>query len=236
MRGAFTTPTTRRASSATLLLQCNELPHILGDKGVSVRERLVVINFPMTFTDDQQLLASQPATHRPKDKTLKSPAFKDDHYCALFDYLVSSFPIDGDETGVAVHATEESKRRAGKYLDAHDFFPSWLSEHYDMLAPDPDSDKPVAFVSIKELYADFRASPQFQDMNKKERRLMAEGKFRDAIAKSNSFKTLYREAQKVIIDGKKMSKDGVINIRKKRDEDDAGPSDTAGRKRGRDDA
>ena len=221
---------------ATLLLQCNELPHILGDKGVSVRERLVVINFPMTFTDNQQLLTTHPATNRLIDKTLKLPAFKDDHYCALFDYLVTSFPIYGDETGVAVHATEESKRRAGKYLDTHDFFPSWVSEHYDMLAPDPNSDEPVAFASIKELYADFRASPQFQDMTKRERRLMAEGKFRDAIAKSNSFKALYREAQNVAIDGKKTSKDGVINVRKKRDDDEAGPSDTVGSKRGRDDA
>ena len=92
----------------------------------------------------------------------------------------------------------------------------------------------MAFESIKELYADFRASPQFQDMNKTERRLMAEGKFRDSIAKSNAFKSLYREAKKVCINGKQISKDGLINIRKKRDEDDGGdePGTSAGAESG----
>jgi hypothetical protein len=237
-RGLYSSDSDTRIM-ATSMLQCNELPHILGDKGTSVRERLVVIDFPMTFTDDPQLLKEQPQTHRRKDKSLKLPAFKEEHYCALFDYLVNSYPIEGDETGLGIYITEQSKQRAGKYLDAHDFFPSWLSEHYDVLAPDPEHDEPVAFLSIKELYADFRASPQFQDMCKKEKRLMAESKFRAAITKSNAFKGFYREAKKVRIDGKCNSKDGLINVRKKRDEDDgeadAGPSAgvESGRKRGR---
>eukprot|EP00966_Prymnesium_polylepis_P025128 579798-Prymnesium_polylepis.1 len=121
----------------------------------------------------------------------------------------------------------------------HDFFPCWLSEHYELLASDPENDAPVAFVSIKDLYADLRASPQFQDMNKKERRLMNEGKFRAAVAKSNTFKGLYREAKQVRINGERQLKDGLVNLRKKQDEDDgqaeAGPgkASDAFRKRGR---
>ena len=63
---------------------------------------------------------------------------------------------------------------------------------------------------------------------------MAEGKFRDSIAKSNAFKALYREAKKVCINGKPTSKDGLINIRKKRDEDDGGgePGTSAGAESG----
>ena len=194
----------------------------------------------MTFTDDTQLLQEQPQTHRRKDKSLKLPAFKEEHFCALFEYLVHQYPVERDETGLGIYITEQSKQRAGKYLDANDFFPSWLSEHYDVLAPDPESDEPVTFLSIKELYTVFRGSPQFQDMSKKEKVLMAEGKFRAAIAKSNAFKGLYREAKKVRVNGKQTTKDGLINVQKKRDEDDgeanAGPSVgiESGHKRGRD--
>ena len=55
-----------------------------------------------------------------------------------------------------------------------------------------------------------------------------------SIAKSNAFKSLYREAKKVCINGKQISKDGLINIRKKRDEDDGGdePGTSAGAESG----
>jgi len=43
---------------AVQILECNQLPVILGDKGESARERVVVIHFPFTFTDDAAKLAS----------------------------------------------------------------------------------------------------------------------------------------------------------------------------------
>ena len=33
------------------------------------------------------------------------------------------------EDGVGIYITEKAKQRAGKYLDANDLMPTWVSEH-----------------------------------------------------------------------------------------------------------
>ena len=78
-------------------------------------------------------------------------------------------------------------------------------------------------MSIKDLYAHFKKSDHFQTLSKREQRNQNEGKFRKAIAKSNAYKTLYREAQKVRLDPARSlynSKDGLINVEPVKEEDD----------------
>ena len=64
----------------TIILECNQLPAILGDKGESARERIAILDFPFTFTDKQDKIDANPATYRPLDKTLKHAGFKEKHY------------------------------------------------------------------------------------------------------------------------------------------------------------
>ena len=148
---------------AVQITECNKLPTILGDKGESARERLVVQHFPFTFTNDATKLASDGRAkdddlgialnekkYKPKDVSLKSRTFKEEHYCAFFKYLVDTDRVD-TEDGVGIYITEKAKQRAGKYLDDNDFMPTWVSEHYD----DADvSEK--KFASIKDLFCDFK--------------------------------------------------------------------------------
>jgi len=150
------------------------------------------------------------------DTSLKDASFKDDHYCAFFDYLVGSCPIEDDADGVAVYVSENAKNRAGNYLDANDLMPAWVDEHYEILAPDTASEREVEFRSIKELHADFRTSATFQTLSRREQRGMNESKFRGAIKKSARFKGKYREAKKVrLSDGKYNDKDGLVDVQKK---------------------
>ena len=116
--------------------------------------------------------------YKPKDESLKSHTFKEEHYCAFFQYLVDTDRVDAED-GVGIHVTEKAKRRAGKYLDANDLMPTWVSEHYDDAHA---SEK--AFVAIKDLFVEFKASDHYQNLSKRERTLMNEKKFRSAISKS----------------------------------------------------
>lgn len=106
--------------------------------------------------------------------------------------------------------------RAAAYLDVNDFIPSWVAEHYRTI----QTEVIKTFVSIKDLYAHFKQSDHFQTLSKREQRNQNESKFRKAIAKSNAYKTLYREAQKVRLPGGYNSKDGLVNVESVEEEDD----------------
>jgi len=205
------------------VLECNKLPTILGDKGESARERLVVLHFPFTFTNDAAKLASDERAkdeelgitynekkYKPKDESLKSRTFKEEHYCAIFKYLVDTDRTDAED-GVGIYVTEKAKQRAGKYLDNNDLMPTWVSEHYD----DADESE-SAFSSIKDIYCKFKMSEHYQNLNKRERTLMNEKNFRSSISKSAKYKLKYREKGKVrFADGKYNTKDGLVDLKEK---------------------
>ena len=182
-----------------------------------------MLHFPFTFTNEAAKLASDERAkdddlgitldekkYKPKDESLKSRTFKEEHYCAFFKYLVDTDRVDAED-GVGVHITEKAKQRAGKYLDANDLMPTWASEHYE------DADEiERAFITIKDLYCAFKASEHYQNLSKRERTLMNEKKFRSAISKSAKYKPKYREKEKVRArDGKYNTKDGLVDLKKK---------------------
>uniref|UniRef100_A0A7S2FRZ1 SF3 helicase domain-containing protein n=1 Tax=Haptolina brevifila TaxID=156173 RepID=A0A7S2FRZ1_9EUKA len=204
----------------TCILECNAPPAILGDKGEAARERICFLNFPMTFTNDRQKLAANPDTYRPLDETLKSTTFKETHYCALFKLLATS-PLLADVPIDKVHITEASRVQAGIYLDNNDFMPSWITENYTKLPRLVSSDAQT-FVSIKELYAGFKASDKFENLTKQQKRAYNEAKFREAVMKSNAYKGHYVATSKVRIPGLfndgYNTKDGLIDIVKNDDD------------------
>ena len=115
-----------------------------------------------------------------------------------------------------MYVTDKAKRRAGRYLDAHDLMPAWVDEHYD----DAGSGE-HAFIAIKDLYLDFKLSDHYQNLSKRERTLMNEKKFRGAICKSARFKPKYREANKVTLaSGERNKKDGLVDLVKKESEEE----------------
>lgn len=213
---------------ATCILECNVPPVILGDKGESARERICFLNFPMTFTNIPEKLAANPDTYRQLDETLKSTAFKENHYCAFFKLLTTT-PLLTSVPIKTVHIAEASRVQASTYLDNNDFMPSWITENYSKLSRHT-SDNARTFVSIKELYAGFAASDKFANLSKQQKRTYNEGKFREAVAKSNAYKSLFRAANKVKItehfNGGYNTKDGLIDI-VKIDEDDTQSSEGA---------
>ena len=79
---------------STSLLECNDPPACVGDKGNSSQRRWRFIPFVTKFTDDPAELKADPAKYRPKDETLKDDDAKKRHYCAFFKYLVTTCTQD----------------------------------------------------------------------------------------------------------------------------------------------
>ena len=77
-----------------------------------------------------------------------------------------------------------------------------------------------AFVTIKDIFCDFKMSEHYQNLSKRERTLMNEKKFRSAISKSAKFKSKYREKEKArFIDGKLIQLEGWALVDLKKSED-----------------
>ena len=79
---------------STSLLECNDPPACVGDKGNSSQRRWRFIPFVTKFTDDPAELKADPAKYRPKDETLKDDDAKKRHYRAFFKYLVTKCTQD----------------------------------------------------------------------------------------------------------------------------------------------
>jgi phage/plasmid-associated DNA primase len=107
----------------TTVLQCNVKPRIIGRIDDSALERLVVIDFPFTFTSDKDKLRSNPAKYKPLDATLKGDTFMKGHYCALVQLLLDECP-DGE-----LFIAPECKQAASAYLGKQDSLQSFLDEH-----------------------------------------------------------------------------------------------------------
>ena len=64
-------------------MECNKLPYIKGEKGVAILDRIIIIPFDVTFTDDEALIKEKSDEFKPQVKAYKQDAFKKEHYSAL---------------------------------------------------------------------------------------------------------------------------------------------------------
>jgi len=217
-RGLFDSDSDTRIF-ATCLMDCNAFPAIVGNKGVCAKERMEVLDFPVTFIDDAQKVRDDPAKYGLKDTKYKSTEFKEAHYCAFFKLLTSD-PVIKDVPIDKICPTDKSRARAGAYLDANDFMPSWITENYTKLKPPAVALPPnthQAFVGMRQLYNEFKASSCYETLNKAEKRAHTEAKFRDAVTTSSVYKSMYRAASKIRVPGLFAgngynTRDGIVDI------------------------
>ena len=116
---------------ATSLLECNEPPHCVGDKGNSSQRRWRFIPFVTKFTDDAAELRSDPAKFRPKDETLKDDDAKKQHYCAFFKYLITAENVWAPSHCLDDFMPEVTKRLAKEYLAKNDELSTWFLEEFE---------------------------------------------------------------------------------------------------------
>ena len=202
---------------ATIIMECNKQPPVTGEKGEAALERVRVFPFEMTFTDDEDKLQAAPEKFKPKDESLKTPQFKEEHRCAFFRYIV-------EHGGDAPRFPAETKALGAKYLSENDELSIWVADRFEKT----EAVKPVPvahFISIKDLYESYVMSDCYQLMTKAEKRRVTQTSFQEVVQKNLVLKSHFVEAKKVMLDnGKYNSKIGLVNFRHKswQDEEDNG--------------
>ena len=182
---------------STSMLECNDPPACVGDKGNSSQRRWRFIPFQVTFTDDPQLIAKDGVLFKKKDETLKDDGAKKRYYCALFQYLISAENVWEPDDCLDDYMPDITKQRARDYLMKNDELSSWFCDQYKEKIKIDSGGHIVNFLSIKEIMAHYQTCSIYQDMNKADRRKFNDRKLKEEIEKNPILKIYFREAKKV---------------------------------------
>ena len=188
---------------ATFIMECNKLPFISVDGNEAEKQRLLIIPFETTFTDSQEDIQSDPFKYRPCDASLKTEAFKEEHYSALFKYLVDN------HSGVDLYTPDDCKKLALKWMLDKDDFAGWFFETY--------SEDPNSIISIKELHKIFKNSDFYHTLTKAQQRQNNEAAFKEMI--KNKLKHIF-VASNSMVNGVRVTKDSIKGYTLKVEEDD----------------
>lgn len=133
----------------TFIMECNTKPEISGKKDTAILDRMIIIPFTMTFTDDKELIKNEPTKYKLKNSLYKEETFKQEHYCALFNYLITEY------TNNDLYIPLACKKLGADYLLDKDDFANWF---LDVYKEGPDDE--YTLITIKDLHA------KYLEMNK----------------------------------------------------------------------
>ena len=200
---------------ATFCCDCNKLPLISGDtSGESLQQRLVVIDFPFTFTDREDQLKSDPAKYKPLNKKYKE-GFAETHRCALFKYIIES----GDFK--EIYVAERCRNRALAHIDRSNVVSEFVQTRF---IHDPNEEE-RHFLPIKLIHSEFVKSDTYANLSRKERERYKLKDINEEVKKAHAIRQYYREAKKVSVgpEGKFNTQQGMLHWRLRVDEDDEEP-------------
>ena len=203
---------TKTELCATIIMECNKQPRVTGEKGEAATARLRLFPFDVTFTDDTDKLASDPAKFRPIDESLKTPEFKETHRCAFFMYLMRN---GGDKAWFP----EKTKALGAKYLEENDDLALWFQDNYVLQVTQPVT----YFISINDVWTTYQLSNAYQMMTKAEKRQVTQSSFTEQVQKNIMLKKYVVGAMKVqVLKGdtlKQNTRVGIIHFKVKERED-----------------
>jgi phage/plasmid-associated DNA primase len=87
-------------TAGNIIIQCNTMPLFKGtdDNVLALMLRILILNLPFSFVDDDSLIASDPSKYRKRDNTVKHLFETDDKYkYALLDVLFDLFQKHKDQ-------------------------------------------------------------------------------------------------------------------------------------------
>lgn len=166
-----------------LLLECNELLKLSGKMNDSVLERIVVVMFMCTFTNN--LSEVDEANHiYPVNTYYKTSEFQKNHKIALFKYLLNEAPKE-------IYIPDVVKECSKEYVCDSDDFLVWFNEHYEKGNDDN-------IIKLKDLYDDFKNSENYNNLTKEVKRKYNKKKMIDNISTNIVLKKYYRNDMKKI--------------------------------------
>ena len=177
----------------SLVLEVNKIPQIIGRIDESLMDRFVNIKFSSYFTDNaEQLEVNEHAC--PVNPMYKTDEFKSKYKFALFKYLMDS-PLK------KLYVCQSSKDATRKYLLENDELLSWFLDNYEKGVISKDKKARSDFVQVKHLYFDWKQTPLYTDMDKKQKRLQTMKKFLSDIEANLTLRGALIERHDAIISG-----------------------------------
>jgi phage/plasmid-associated DNA primase len=153
----------------TFIMECNTKPEISGKKDTAILDRMIIIPFDVTFTDDKELIKNEPTKYKLKNPLYKEESFKSEYYCALFNYLITEYNTND------LYIPNTCKKLGADYLLDKDDFANWFLDVYEEGYNDEFS-----LITIKDLHAKYLEMNE-KKMTKADLRAMTCKKFIEMI-------------------------------------------------------
>lgn len=191
--------------SCTIFLECNKKP-LFDENTEALRRRIIDIPFVSTFycTSTQKHLEKLPNCY-PRNSYYKTDEFREKTKCILFDvlteYYYKYYSIDNKQ----INVPEFVSKRAEEYLNEGDELLSWFNSVFVMSENEKD------YIQFKDIYSYFKNSQYYNNMSKKDKRMM-NSKYLISLFKENiELKHYYKEThQYTNDDGEKICRRSVL--------------------------
>lgn len=128
-----------------ILIQTNLMPMIVGiekEENISLRERVVIIPFPFSFVDDQNLLDENPEIYRKRDNTVKDMMEDPEMRLAFIRLLLENYK-NYKKNGLKEPLSVKQEKQ--KYFKESDILGKWFDANVEL-----DEVNPTAKLNIKE--------------------------------------------------------------------------------------
>lgn len=189
----------------TLLLECNQKLRIAGKIDNSVLERVLDVPFVSTFTSNPELVDEKNNIY-PADTKYKTDKWKRDYRCAMFKYIINNADKE-------LYIPDVIIKRSKEYVMSSDILYNWVNSNYNKV------DDVNAFVKIKDMYALFKTSDCYINMNKADKRYYNKTLFNTTLKKHLVFKKCYRD-DKLRINGKQIECERLQGYKLNEDDSD----------------
>lgn len=172
----------------TDVLQCNEFPQLVGKvDGDAIVERFVVVHFPFTFTNDNNLLSSRPEKYKPLRPEYKTDEWFDQRYCAFVRLILDETQQDG-QTLFTPFIAPECKKAAGDLIALNDPFQRFLTDH--CVRDETPVQGRLYFLPVKELKARYKEATGTE---------VQEAKLTEKLKSHSSTKADFHEKRKAVV-------------------------------------
>jgi phage/plasmid-associated DNA primase len=185
----------------TIVGEFNKIPTFYGEQDNASIQRLTITMFNNKFTNNQEEIDANEYC-KPAQEGLKTTAFWEQYKHALFKYL-----LDSDNE---YYISKKSKYYVNEYLKNSNELFIFVNSVYKI------QNNKYMYVRVREIYNKFKESDYYANLNKIEKRVMNERKFKDMIKNDNELGKHYRDRVQY---GGLHEKCVLINMREREEED-----------------
>jgi phage/plasmid-associated DNA primase len=128
-----------------ILIQTNLMPMIVGiekEENISLRERVVIIPFPFSFVDDDELIKTNPKIYKKRKNEMKDMMDDPEMKLAFIRLLLENYKVYKTKGLVEPPIVKQGKLA---YFKESDIVGRWFAANIE-----PDEEDPTALLSVKE--------------------------------------------------------------------------------------